>query len=163
MKPFFLAVLSQAVLLFGQGTGQVPDLKLKLINGKQIQLSKVLKHGPVLIDFWATWCAPCKKEMVYLNKFQRTYGDSGFTVISINQDSQKSLSKVRSYIRSKAYTFQVAIDPNQQVAKILNAVVLPTTILIGSDRNIIWQHQGYLPGDEIKLEHQIRASLKLSD
>ncbi len=154
-----LTVLIQTVFLAAQVSGTVPNLKFKLINGKQVRLTDLTAGGPVLIDFWATWCAPCKKEMVFLDQFQRTYGDRGFTVLTINQDSQKSLSRVRSYVQSKNYSFLVALDPNQKLARSLNAVLLPTTILIDSKRRILWKHQGYLPGDELKLEKQIQASL----
>ena len=138
----------------------VPDLRLELLNGKKITLQSLLEKGPVLIDFWATWCEPCKKEMVYLDKFQRTYVDSGFTVLSINQDTPRSMSKVKAYIRSKRFSFLVAKDPNKQVAQKLNVQVLPTTFLVLPDRKIIWQHVGYLPGDEKDIEEQILKALK---
>lgn len=138
----------------------VPDLRLELLNGKKITLQALLGKGPVLIDFWATWCEPCKKEMVYLDKFHRTYVDSGFTVLSINQDTPRSMSKVKAYIRSKRFSFLVAKDPNKQVAQKLNVQVLPTTFLVLPDRKIIWQHVGYLPGDEKDIEEQILKALK---
>jgi thiol-disulfide isomerase/thioredoxin len=99
MKNLTLTVLIQTVFLMAQVSGTVPNLKFKLKTGKQVQLADLTKQGPVLIDFWATWCAPCKKEMVFLDQFQRTYGDSGLTILTINQDSQKSLSSVRSYVQ----------------------------------------------------------------
>ncbi|MCS5624540.1 MAG: TlpA family protein disulfide reductase, partial [Candidatus Marinimicrobia bacterium] len=58
---------------------RVPNIKLKKLNGKSVMLYYYLKEGPVLINFWATWCSPCKKEMVYLDKFQKEYKDKGFS------------------------------------------------------------------------------------
>ena len=138
----------------------VSSLKLKKINGKTVKLSSYLSKGPVLINFWATWCAPCKKEMIHLDRFHRTYSDRGFNVLTINQDTPRSLSKVKSYVRSKKFTFHVAIDPNQQISKKLNAVLLPTTILVNREGKVLWRHQGYILGDEVEMEEQILHALK---
>lgn len=136
-----------------------PDLTLEYLNGKKILLTELLENGPVLVDFWATWCEPCKKEMVYLDKFHRQYGDSGFQVLAINQDSPRSLSKVRAYIRAKRFTFPVFVDPNKQIAQKLNVQVLPTTLLISAEGKIVWRHVGFLPGDERDIEKVIREAI----
>jgi thiol-disulfide isomerase/thioredoxin len=139
---------------------KIPDLTLKLLDGSQVKISTFIAKGPVLIDFWATWCAPCKKEMVFLERIYQTYKDQGVTILAINQDTPKSLSKVKSYIRSRKYTFTVALDPNQQIAQQLNAIVLPTTLLVDENFQIVWRHQGYIPGDEKEIERQIKQLLK---
>ena len=140
---------------------RVPNIKLKKLNGKSVMLYNYIKEGPVLINFWATWCSPCKKEMVYLDQFEKKYGDKGFSILSVSTDSQKSLSQVRSYIRSKKYTFPVFQDPNSQTFKKLNGNIMPTNILINKDGKILWRHYGYLPGDEIDMEKEIRSALKI--
>ena len=81
-----------------------------MLGGENIQLYDFFNEGPLLVDFWATWCAPCKKEMIHLDRFHRTYTDRGFNVLTINQDTPRSLSKVKSYVRSKKFTFQVEIE-----------------------------------------------------
>ena len=74
---------------------------------------------------------------------------------------QKSMSRVKSYIRSKKYKFIVGLDPNKQVAQKMNALLLPTSLIINQQREVVWIHQGYLPGDEIEIEEQIRHALNL--
>ncbi|MFL3025604.1 MAG: TlpA family protein disulfide reductase [Candidatus Neomarinimicrobiota bacterium] len=137
----------------------ITELKLKQMNGKKTKLSTYLKDGPVLINFWATWCAPCKKEMIHLNSLQKKYAKEGLTILAVSTDSQKSLSKVRSYIRAKKYSFDVILDPNQQIFKKMNASIMPTDILIGKDGDVLWRHYGYLPGDEKYIEAEIRNAL----
>ena len=139
----------------------LPDLSVKLLDGKQVRLSALLEEGPLLVDFWATWCAPCKKEMIFLEEFHQKYNEEGFQVLAISTDSPKSMSKVKSYIRAKRYTFMVGLDPNQEIAKKMNALLMPTTLILNKDRKVSWYHQGFIPGDEKEIEAQIRAVLYL--
>ena len=137
----------------------VPDLSVRLLDGKKVRLSALLEEGPLLVSFWATWCAPCKKEMIFLEKFHQKYNENSFRVLAISTDSPKSMSKVKSYIRAKKYTFLVGIDPNQEIAKKMNALLMPTTLILNKDRKVSWYHQGFIPGDEKEIEAQIRAVL----
>ena len=139
----------------------LPDLSIKLLDGKQVRLSVLLEEGPLLVSFWATWCAPCKKEMIFLEKFHQKYNENSFRVLAISTDSPKSMSKVKSYIRAKKHTFLVGIDPNQDIAKKMNALLMPTTLILNKDRKVSWYHQGFIPGDEKEIEAQIRAVLYL--
>ena len=137
----------------------LPDLSVRLLDGKQVRLSALLEEGPLLVSFWATWCAPCKKEMIFLEKFHQKYNENSFRVLAISTDSPKSMSKVKSYIRAKKHTFLVGIDPNQEIAKKMNALLMPTTLILNKDRKVSWYHQGFIPGDEKEIEAQIRAVL----
>ena len=139
----------------------LPDLSVRLLDGKQVRLSALLEEGPLLVSFWATWCAPCKKEMIFLEEFHQKYNENSFRVLAISTDSPKSMSKVKSYIRAKKHTFLVGIDPNQEIAKKMNALLMPTTLILNKDRKVSWYHQGFIPGDEKEIEAQIRAVLYL--
>ena len=139
----------------------LPDLSIRLLDGKRVRLSALLEEGPLLVSFWATWCAPCKKEMIFLEEFHQKYNENSFRVLAISTDSPKSMSKVKSYIRAKKHTFLVGIDPNQEIAKKMNALLMPTTLIINKDRKVSWYHQGFIPGDEKEIEAQIRAVLYL--
>ena len=141
----------------------IPDLDIKLLNGKTTTINQLLEDGPLLIDFWATWCKPCKKVMKHLDRYDTMYSDKGFKVLMINQDTPRSMGKVRSYIRSQKYQFLVGLDPNQKIAQKLNGMIMPTLILINNNGQITWRHQGYMPGEEVEIERQIRLVLGLND
>ena len=159
-KRFILfAMIFTAIYADKQRDIMLPDLSVKLLDGKQVRLSALLEEGPLLVSFWATWCAPCKKEMIFLEEFHQKYNENSFRVLAISTDSPKSMSKVKSYIRAKKYTFLVGIDPNQEIAKKMNALLMPTTLILNKDRKVSWYHQGFIPGDEKEIEAQIRAVL----
>ena len=134
---------------------------MQLLDGEKTSIHALLEDGPLLIDFWATWCKPCKKVMKHLDRYHEAYGEHGFKVLMVNQDTPRSLGKVKSYIRSQKYTFYVGLDPNQKIAKKLNGLLMPTLILVDKDGTIMWRHQGYMPGEEVEIEHQIRSILNL--
>lgn len=135
------------------------NLSVPTIDNKNIEVSELYKKGPVLINFWALWCEPCKVEMRQLKILYEKYKDKGFTILGINQDSPKSVSKVRSYISSQKINFPVAIDPNSQLLQKFNGQSIPYSLLINKEGEIVYKNVGYLPGDEIKLEKEIQKLL----
>jgi thiol-disulfide isomerase/thioredoxin len=157
MMPFLISAETS------ETSGKIPDLKIKLLDGKKTSIYALLEDGPLLIDFWATWCKPCKKVMKHLDKYHNKYQENGFKVLMVNQDTPRSVGKVKSYIRSKKYSFNVGLDPNQKIAKKLNGLIMPTLILIDKDGTIIWRHQGYMPGEEVEIESKIQSVIGLSN
>ena len=138
----------------------IPNLKLKMLDGSKTTIHELVKDGPIMIDFWATWCVPCKKVMKYLDQYHQEYADKGFKVLMINQDTPRSIGKVKSYIRSQNHQFLVSLDPNKALAKKLNGLVMPTLILVDKGGIIKWRHQGYVPGEEVEIRKQIEDLIK---
>ena len=157
-KYLFLALIA----IFSESYSQKVQTSLRLnrVDGKKVQLKKYLDSGPILVNFWATWCGPCKKEMIHLDRFSRQYKKNNFSVLSISIDTQRSLSEVKRYVRSKKYDFEVFIDPNQQIFKKLNGNIMPTNLLIDKNGQVVWMHYGYMPGDEVVMEQEIARLLK---
>ena len=131
------------------------DFAIKTTDNKEIKLSELYSKGPVLVNFWALWCEPCKAEIKVLKNLYKKYQDKGFTILGINQDSPKSVSKVRAYISSQKINFPTALDPNNKYLQKFNGQSIPYSLLIDKDGEIVYKSVGYLPGDEVKLENQI--------
>ena len=131
-----------------------------MLNGKYAKLYDFLKDGPMIIDFWATWCEPCKKQMRYLDLFHNHFKDLGFKVLTVNTDTPKSMSKVKPYVRTKGFEFNVAVDPNSQIKKKMKIQQMPTTIIVDQDGTVVYRHKGYVPGDEVGI---LKAITELLD
>ncbi len=156
----FLVILLASVAL-GMSS-DVTNFKLLNLRNQQVELAKLLKDGPVLLDFWATWCKPCLKGFPKLNALHKKYGEKGLTVVGINEDGARSQSKVKPFVRSLRIKFPVLIDSNNEVMRKLQVQVLPTTILIAPNGMVVARHVGYSPDGMKKLEERIVTMLRES-
>ena len=160
-KSFSSLALFGALLVGGSATAgePAPDFSLRDINGKEVSLSSH-KGKVVLVNFWATWCGPCKLEMPHLDKMDREFEAKGFEVISISTDDARAASKVKPLIKRGGYGFTVLLDKDTSVVSQYNpAKTLPYNVLIDRDGNIHKVFQGYNPGDEVELRHEVEALL----
>lgn len=139
---------------------KAPNFKLLNIDGKYIELNKEIGNGPLLLSFWATWCKPCLEEMVEFNKIYEQYKDKDFKILAISTDTEKSVAKVKPYIKSKDYKFQVLLDTNSEVARKYYAQQMPYTIMIDKNGSIVYSHLGYMKGDEKKVEDLVKELLE---
>ena len=156
LKKILLLSFIVSSLAFSQ---PVKNLKVKSIDGSSIKIKDKYEQGAVMINFWALWCEPCRAEMRHLNELYNKYKEKGFTLIGINQDSPKSVAKVKSYISSQKIDFPVAIDPNFEIFNRMNGQVLPYSLLIDRNGKIVYRQTGYVPGDEKKMDAAISKSL----
>lgn len=154
---FLIIIILLGSSLFSDETAQkskAQDFELENMKGKKIKLSDVYKDKLVILDFWANWCLPCKKQLQYLDIFQQKYGDH-IQVIAVDIDKARHVSKAKAYIKSKRYSFEVLFDTDNKVKRLYNVTNPPNTIIISTDGKIIWLHLGYKKGDEKKIEEQI--------
>lgn len=138
----------------GEG-GSVPNFELKDIDGKTFKLSDRLGRGPVLIDFWATWCKPCLRELPHLEAMRKKYEGQQLQVVAISVDESRSMAKVKSYVKTRGYGFFVPLDPNQEVFRKLGGRAMPHQVIVSPDGNRLAVHTGYREGDESQMERHI--------
>ncbi len=140
-------------------TIKAPDFTVKDLKGKTIHLAELLAKGPVYLNFWTTWCSPCKREMPELDRIHKTYRAQGFAVVAIAQDDTRTVGKVKPYIDSSKFEFLAATDPSKSAGNAYNVRAYPTSFLIKQDGTVAYFAQGYLPGDEKKIESLVRELL----
>ena len=138
-----LGILAATLLWAGAAVASTaPDFNLPDPQGRRVNLKALLKRGPVLIDFWATWCKPCIKAMPKLMALHRKYGNRGLTVLGINEDGPRSQAKVGPFLRARGIEFPVAIDGDGGVMRRMQVTALPTALLIAPDGEIVLRRVG---------------------
>ena len=134
-----------------------PDFTLKNMAGEDVKLTELLEDGPVVMDFWATWCKPCIKGFPQLQEIFDSYRSCGLKVLAVSIDGPKSTSRVGSFIKSKGYSFEVLLDSSQKVARKYHVSSVPRTVLIDTDGTIVYSVTGYRPTNHDELEKAIVA------
>jgi thiol-disulfide isomerase/thioredoxin len=157
MKKLFVALLLSLlpVVALAQ-TAKSPNLKLKNLSGRPFSLSDY-KGKVVLINFWATWCPPCRAEIPELRKLQRDYGSRGLQVIGITYPPQK-VATVRRFVRQAKVNYPVALGTKETKLLFTQSDTLPMTVVIGKDGSILDVIEGILLPDEF--EQKIKPLLQ---
>ncbi|MFC2163608.1 DUF6029 family protein [Acidobacteriota bacterium] len=137
------------------------DFTLKNLDGKDTKLSDYLGKKIILINFWATWCLPCTKELPHLQKIYTEHKTKDFIMLAVSVDGPETQARVRNFVKRYDYDFPVLLDTETKVVALYNPqVLLPYTILINKDEQIHYVQQGYSPGDEKILEQKILKLLE---
>ncbi len=111
-----------------KGDKKAPDFSLQDLNGKKVEL-KQLKEKVILLNFWATWCSPCKEEMPYLEALHQQFKEKKFVLLTISVD-YNGLKTVKEFIDKHHYTFPVLLDPKGKTLDLFQVKGIPTTLLI---------------------------------
>jgi peroxiredoxin len=134
-----------------------PDFTLKSTSGKNLRLRE-LRGEVVLINFWATWCGPCRQEMPLLNKLYTQYRPAGFVLLGVNIDDDPAAA--RDMAGKLGVGFPVLFDADKRVSRQYDVDMMPATLLVDRSGTIRYVHRGYRPGAEATYQDQIRELLK---
>ena len=134
-----------------------PDFTLRTLDGRNLRLQE-LRGQVVMVNFWASWCAPCRVEMPHLNKLADKYRSSGFTLLGVNVDEDPR--NATSAAAKAGVTFPVLLDADKRVVKMYDVATMPTTVLIDRDGRMRYLHRGYREGYEATYDQQVRQLLK---
>lgn len=159
MKKILVLALILIVITCSKSYSQAYDFDLQDIDGNSVKLTELLKTGPVFLQFWATWCVPCKEEMKVLNELYGKYKDSGFVYVAVSIDDQKTSSKVKPFIESKGYKFITLFDTDKNVFSNYGGQDPPFSVFLDRKGNVIKSYSGYIQGDDAKLESDIKSAL----
>lgn len=138
-------------------TSPAPDFKLASAGGKDVGLAQY-RGQVVMINFWATWCGPCRKEMPVLEQMQRKYKPMGFTLLGVNVEPDSAGAV--DWLKATPVTFPILFDTDSKVSKLYAVPGMPTTVIVDRKGNVRYQHHGYVPGDENEYLDQIRTLVR---
>lgn len=158
MRPWPLAACL-AIALAGCGSdgssGDAPNIAFEpLGTGFQAADLKALRGKVVLLDFWATWCGPCRVSMPFMEKFHVQYHDKGLEVIGISQEPRQIVTQFRT---SNPYTYPMVLDPGGVANRTYNVEAIPTTIVVDRRGRIVFRATGF---DGVGLLHAVEDALK---
>jgi len=151
-----VAVLGFASIAAAQPEGQRPpsraaasDFTLQSLEGTPVKLSD-LRGKVVVINFWATWCAPCLQELPFLDTFQKQWADQGLVVLAVAVDGPESVSSVNRIVRRNRWSLRVLLDAEGKVTGLFNPRGNnPFTVFIDRNGRVVESHEGFTPGDEV--------------
>jgi len=134
-----------------------PDFTLKSSTGENIRLAEQ-RGQVVMLNFWASWCGPCRQEMPLLDGISKKYGKMGFVLYGINVD--QDTAEAKSVLQKININYSVLFDPESKLSSLYKVDAMPTSVIIDKQGNIRYIDRGYVPGDEEKYIAQIKELIR---
>jgi peroxiredoxin len=150
-------VLAAVSATADHGLGTAPDFSLPDASGGSVALAD-FKGQVVLINFWASWCGPCRQEMPLLDELSTRYAPLGFTMLGVNVEEDSSAAN--GFLSGTPVSFPVLYDRENTVSKLYDVIAMPSTVIVDRAGQIRYIHHGYEAGNEHDYQDQIRALIR---
>lgn len=139
----------------------IPSANIQTLQGRPFDSKELKNEGkPLIINFWATWCKPCRRELNAIDdEYESWQEETGVKLVAVSIDDARSQDRVRPFVNGQGWDYEVYLDPNQNLMRALNVNNPPHTFLVNGEGRIVWQHSGYSPGDEDKLYKKVKELL----
>lgn len=160
MKSFFLTLV--LFLAAVAGFAQLPAVTLRNLDGKMVRTDTLSNAGrPMIISFFATWCKPCNRELSAIaDVYEDWQQETGVKLVAVSIDEGQNTEKVRPFVESKGWEYEVLLDPNSNFRRALGVNLIPHVVLLDGKGKIVLSRSGYTEGGEEKLIERVRDLLK---
>ena len=140
----------------------IPSAEVKKLDGTKFNTSEISNDGkPIIINFWATWCSPCKRELNNITElYDEWVEETGVKLVAISIDDARNMAKVAPYVNGKGWEYEVYIDPNGDFKRAMGVNNVPHTFLVDGNGKVVWQHNSYNEGDEYELYELVQKLAK---
>ena len=153
-----VAVLTLSLpALAGPTGGPAPTFTLASRAGRDVSLAQY-KGQVVMLNFWASWCGPCRQEMPLLESIYRKYGKMGFTMIGVNVEPDSNAAN--EWLKATPVSFPILYDRDSKVSKLFDVAGMPSSVIIDRTGKLRVLHRGYKPGDENEYLDSIRSLIR---
>lgn len=150
------------VLLAVAAQAQLPSVSLKTIDGRTVSTDTLRNGGkPFIIDFFATWCKPCNRELKAINEVYADWQEeTGVKIYAISIDQAQNMNKVKPMVDEYGWEYDVLLDPNSDFKRALGIQMIPYVLICDGQGNIVYKHNGYTDGAENELIEKVRELIK---
>jgi len=160
MRPVFNALFPVLIILAASGSARrapaaAPEFNLPTASAN-VSLQQ-LRGKVVYVDFWASWCVPCRESFPWMASMSEKYRSQGLTVVAINLDKNRDAAD--AFLEKFTSPFTVAFDPAGRTAERFNVQAMPSSFLISRDGVIAWTHEGFEPSQSKDIEERIQEEL----
>jgi len=142
---------------------QMPAVTLKTIDGKTVRTDSLSNNGkPIIIDFFATWCKPCNRELSAIAEvYEDWQKETGVKLVAISIDQAQNVNKVAPLVSENDWPYEtILLDPNGELKRALGIQMIPYTLILDGKGNIVYKHNGYTDGAEEELIEKVRELVK---
>lgn len=158
----FLSLLTAVAFLTGftpPVAKKLPNVTITDLQGKPVNIVSATSSNKItVISFWATWCSPCKRELdAIADLYPDWQSDLEVELIAITIDNARALTQVKPLLEEKGWPYTILVDSKQELQQALGFQAIPQTFVIDHEGTIVYQHEGYTPGDEYELEKFLKT------
>lgn len=164
MKKILMLTFLLTGLTFAQQEEEVqavpaPHFTAQNLDGSTFKLEDALGKGPIIINFWATWCVSCMREMQALKPIYAAHQKDSLQILSVSIDGPRSIGKVPDLIKARNIPYTVLLDPEASVKQAFGVRNVPQMFVLDRYGLVIYHHLGFGPGDDAKIEELLRRML----